>query len=705
MADPLPDPAAPALSDTSVSSNPLYRSLRDIAPRPLAAPLARLGLHRFIDLLFYFPRDYEDFTRLADPGDWEVGQPIAVAGRVVEASTRPISRGRTITNMIVQVGPVRVRCTWFNQPFRAGRHARGDEVVVRGKLRRKLGVWEFHHPQLVPFDPQTEAASSTLQPVYRLTRGIKQHDLRRLVRTVLDACLGTLEEVLPAAWRAARDLVSIDEAVAGVHFPRDRSQAERSRLRFVYQELFTLQLAMGLRRARLARAARAPALAVDARIDARIRRLFPFDLTGDQRRAIGEIARDLSRNVPMARLLQGDVGSGKTVVAQYAMLLAVAHGYQTVLMAPTEVLARQHARTLFSNLRASRVRKALLVGSLAASEREEVRRKLAAGELDLVIGTHAICQEGVRFSKLGLVVIDEQHRFGVWQRARLQRDERQPHYLVMTATPIPRTVALALYGDLDVSLLREFPPGRQPVRTYWVSERRRDAWWQFVRRKLAQGRQAIVVAPRIESDAETGLHGAAQLARRLQQTTFAGFRVGLLHGQLPAAEKDRVMVAFAQGGIHVLVATSVVEVGIDVPNAVTLTVEHAEQFGLAQLHQLRGRVGRGSHPGFVALFAQPATEAARERIEALIGTGDGFELAEVDFRLRGPGELLGTRQHGQTPLRIADLARDEDVLAQARRDARRVLADDPMLDGSDWRPLRARIERRFQDLLLLADTG
>ena len=699
------DSTIAASADAASANAVVTRPLAPLVPHEFHEPLARLGLHRYVDLLFCFPRDYEDFTQLADPSAWREGETVVVAGRVTSCSSRSLSRGGSLYQLIVQTRCESVRCTWFNQPFRSNMYHRGMEVVIRGKLKLRRGVWEFHHPHIASYDPMAPGVDETLQPVYSLTKGLDQRTLRGLARQVLEASRGAIEEVLPDRFREAHRLLGIEAAVEQVHFPRDRASADAARRRFVYQELFTLQLAMGLRRARSARLATAPVLPADARIDARIRRLFPFDLTTDQQSAIEEISSDMRRSIPMARLLQGDVGSGKTVVAQYAMLLAVAHGYQTALMAPTEVLARQHARTLFSNLRASRVRKALLVGSLKASERERVRAELASGELDLVIGTHAICQEGVEFARLGLVVIDEQHRFGVWQRARLQRDDRHPHYLVMTATPIPRTVALALYGDLDVSVLREFPPGRQPVQTYWVSESRRERWWQFVRRKLAQGRQAIVVSPRVDSDDEQGLHGAVQLAERLQRSIFSGFRVGLLHGRLSPAEKDRVMVDFSQGTVHVLVATSVIEVGIDVPNAVTLTIEHAEQFGLAQLHQLRGRVGRGKHPGFVALFAEPATAASRERIEALIGTQDGFELAEVDFRLRGPGELLGTRQHGQTPLRVADLVRDQEVLEQARRDAQEVLAADPELAGSDWSRLRERIERRFRDLLLLADTG
>jgi ATP-dependent DNA helicase RecG len=473
----------------------------------------------------------------------------------------------------------------------------------------------------------------------------------------------------------------------------------------VYQELLVLQLALALRKRMLTIDARAPELPTSAKIDARIVRLFPFELTAGQRQAIDEIAADMARPHPMNRLLQGEVGSGKTVVAVYAMLLAVAHGHQAALMAPTEVLARQHFRTLSVSLAESKVRMALLVGSLTAAERRQTLEQIAAGEVDLVVGTQAIIQEGVKFARLGLVVIDEQHKFGVKQRATLKQAGLDPHYLVMTATPIPRTVSMTLFGDLDVSTLREPPPGRQPVHTYLGDDDRREKWWDFFRKKLREGRQGFVITPLVDESDALEVANVEAAFEHLANGELADFRLGLVHGRLDAAAKDAAMQAFDAGQTQVLVATSVVEVGVDVPNATVMTIESGQRFGLAQLHQLRGRVSRGKHPGYVCVFSEAATEEGRQRLDALAATTDGFELAEVDFRLRGPGDLLGTRQHGLPPLRIADLQRDSELLDSARRDAQQLVAAGAFLHDAAFARLRKMVLARYGKALDLGDVG
>ncbi len=670
-----------------------------------ADQFGRLGLHTVADLLFFFPRRYEDFTRITRYEELEDRATAVVVGVVREVAFRRLRGGRTLFSALVELDGRAVKCVWFNQPFRREQLTRGLRVSIQGKVRRKGVSWEFSHPRVVPLEDAVSLTQSHLLPIYPLTSGLTQGTVRNCVRRVIDQFAEELVDVLPRSFRDARGLPEIGNAVTWLHLPRDVDQAEEARRRFAYQELLTLQLALGIRRWQRRLQARAPALEADSRIDARIRRRFPFELTQDQCRAVEEIAADMAQSVPMARLLQGDVGSGKTVIAQYAMLLAVAHGYRAVLMAPTEVLARQHARTLFANLRGSRVRTGLLVGSLTASQRQRVRRQLADGEIDLLIGTQALVHEPICWDRLGLVVIDEQHRFGVLQRAILRQGDHEPHYLVMTATPIPRTVALALYGDLDVSLLRERPPGRQPVKTYWVTPEQEGKWWAFVRRKLSQGRQAMVVVSRVEGDPASEMAGVEETARRLSRGALSGYRLGVLHGRLPTKEKDRIMVEFSQGKLDVLIATSVIEVGIDVPNAVVMTIEHAERFGLSQLHQMRGRVGRGAFPGFVGFFAEPANELATQRLEAFLATDDGFEIAEYDFRLRGAGELLGTRQHGQTPLRIADLQRDAKLLEEARRDAADLLADRTQWESDEWAALRRRIVQRYGESLELAEVG
>ena len=449
----------------------------------------------------------------------------------------------------------------------------------------------------------------------------------------------------------------------------------------------------------------APPLEATAQIDARIRRLFPFELTAGQQQAIAEIRADMGRPRPMNRLLQGDVGSGKTVVALYAMLLAVAHGHQAVLMAPTEILARQHAQTIRRFLGASQVRRAELIGGMPAKERAAMLEEIAAGRIDIIVGTQAILQDDVRFAKLGLVVIDEQHKFGVRQRAALKLSGPDPHYLVMTATPIPRTVTMTLFGDLEVSTLSDLPPGRQKVHTYLAGDERRERWWEFVRKKLGEGRQAYVVVPLVEESEQLSAASVQAAYEALANGELEAYRLGLIHGRMTSEEKDAAMERFRCGETQVLVSTSVVEVGVDVPNATLMTIESGQRFGLAQLHQLRGRISRGKHPGFCCVFAAAQTEEADERLKAFEGSTDGFQLAEIDFRLRGPGDLFGTRQHGLPPLRVADLQSDAALLAEARRDAAAMIATDPGLSQPDHVALRQRMLARYGKALDLGDVG
>jgi ATP-dependent DNA helicase RecG len=433
--------------------------------------------------------------------------------------------------------------------------------------------------------------------------------------------------------------------------------------------------------------------------------LFPFTFTPGQEQAIREVAADLNRPVPMNRLLQGDVGSGKTVVAVYALLVAVAHGHQAAIMAPTEVLARQHFRTLSALLSKSQVRCALLSGGMSASEREQTHSAIRKGDIDVVIGTHAIISRDVEFDRLALVVIDEQHKFGVHQRATLKQAGTAPHYLVMTATPIPRTIALAVYGDLDVSTITDSPPGRQSLYTYLAAGEERVKWWDFVRKKLREGRQGFVIVPLVE-DSENWDAASIQAAyESLANGELEAFRLGLLHGRLSPDEKEEAMARFTSGDTQVLVATSVVEVGVDVPNATLMTIYGAERFGLAQLHQLRGRVHRGAYPGYCCLFADAPDAASNPRLQAILSTTNGFELAEKDFQLRGPGELLGTRQHGLPPLRIADLRRDSSIVAEARADAQELIAADPGLAQTEHGLLRRQLLARYGKALDLGDVG
>ncbi len=667
--------------------------------------LRRLGLRTARDVLFFFPRDYQDMTDLRRVPELEEDKLQSVCGRVEEIDMRASTSGRSVVGVLLVADDGYMRAVWFNQPFMRDKFARGSRVMFSGKPKLNGLVWEMHHPKVTYLsDDETEEPPGRILPVYPLTEGLQQHHVRRIVEEAIAAYAGLLDEVFPPAFLEAHDLWPLEKALGQIHFPDDRTSLERARRRFVYQELFILQLAVALRRQAQAQRT-APALEATAKIDARIRRLIPFELTEGQRAAIAQIAADMARTTPMNRLLQGDVGSGKTVVAAYAMLLAVAHGHQAVLMAPTEILARQHALTLDRMLAASRVRRGLLIGGLASGERAELLRRTAAGELDLVVGTQAVIQEDVQFARLGLVVIDEQHRFGVRQRALLKHAGPDPHYLVMTATPIPRTITLTLFGDLDLSILRDSPPGRQKMHTYLAGDERRAQWWDFFRRKLREGRQGYVIVPLVEESDEVQAASVQATYEALANGELEAFRLGLVHGRMSAAEKDDVMARFRRGEVQVLVSTSVVEVGVDVPNATLMAIEGAERFGLAQLHQLRGRVSRGAHPGYCCAFANPQTEESQRRLEAFERSTDGFELAETDFQLRGPGELFGTRQHGLPPLRIADLTRDTALLEEARRDAQALVAADPGLSSPEHALLRRMTLVRYGQALDLGDVG
>ncbi len=669
---------------------------------PDRAPLfQKLGIRNAAELLFHFPRDYQDLSDLREIGEFEDGATVSVVGTVEDIEQRAIANG-TITGVLIRQGQGHVRGVWFNQAWLRQKFRTGQTVVFSGKVQDRGMAWEMAHPR-VQWLPDGDEAGGEILPIYPLCEGLKQQHVRRAVQHALETYLDDLEEVFPAEYLQAHQLWPLKEALPQVHFPTSMENLQAARRRFIYQELLVMQLGLALRRQMTAQQLAVP-LPATAKIKARILRLFPFELTAGQREVVATVASDMARDRPMNRLLQGDVGSGKTVVAVYAMLLAVAHGCQAALMAPTEVLARQHFDTLTRLLRRSQVRLGLLSGSLTASQRQQTLAALAAGEIDVVVGTQALVQEGVQFARLTLVVIDEQHKFGVKQRAVLRGGGLQPHYLVMTATPIPRTISMTQFGDLDVSLLRDRPPGRKGVKTYLVPEEKRESWWEFFRAKLREGRQGYVVTPRVEQ-ADDNPASVEERFESLSNGELEAFRLGMVHGRMPPEEKEANMAAFRRGEIQVLVCTTVVEVGVDVPNATLMAIEAAESFGLSQLHQLRGRVSRGTHPGICGLFADPQSEEALARLEAFVASIDGFELAELDFKLRGPGNLFSTQQHGMPPLYIADLVRDRVFLEEARRNAQQLVDADPGLANPQFALLRRMVLRRYGRVLELGDVG
>ena len=678
--------------------------LKGVGPER-AELVAKIGLKTVRDVLFYFPRSYEDLSHVTPIADLEEGVAVSLEGVVDEVDLRSRGIGKSVLGVLIRSDEMYLRATWFNQPYLREKFQAGQRVLLSGKAKRRGLRWEMTHPKVQWLDEDESSPTGRVLPVYGLTEGVTQGRMRRLVQLAVEEFSQAVEEPLDPSFREQRNLLPIHEALQIIHSPPDLEALARARRRFIYQELLVLQLAVALRRRQTRVLRSSPQLPGSAEVHRRIRRLFQFELTADQDHVIHEIAQDMAGSVPMNRLLQGDVGSGKTVVAEYAMLIAVANGHQAVMMAPTDVLARQHARTLARDLAHSKVRIGLLTGSISAKERRETLASIAKGEVDLVVGTHAVINEQLAFDRLGLVVIDEQHKFGVRQRAALKDVALAPHSLVMTATPIPRTVSMTLFGDLDVSTIRVSPSGRQPVNTYVSADERRAQWWEFFRKKLREGRQGYVVAPLVDEVQDSEVGSVEQLFETLSNGELEAFRLDLLHGRMTSAEKEAAMQSFANGETQVLVATTVVEVGIDVPNATLMTIESGERFGLAALHQLRGRISRGSHPGFLCVFADPQSAESKTRLEAFSKTTDGFELAEVDFQMRGPGELFGTKQHGLPALLIADLQRDSDVLEEARRDAQDMLADHVDDADSALLLLLRKATALYGQALDLADVG
>jgi ATP-dependent DNA helicase RecG len=678
-------------------------SLPGITPHRLEL-LGKLGITTLGELLLHLPRGYVDLSDQRPITALTPGEVQTVQGEIVELDSRSLPTGGFVASAVISDDGVTVlEGVWFNQPYATRRFRYGQRVAFTGKPRWYRDHWQMSNPHVQILEGSGPTRPGVL-PIYPLTEDLRADVLRSLIARAVDLHAAAVPDCLPPSLRQREGWPSLAEALRQIHCPTSLAETAAARQRLLYEQLFVLQTALALRRRELSDRQQAPRLPVTPLIDERIRRLFPFRLTQDQNRAIAEVCADLAKDRPMQRLLQADVGAGKTAVAVYALLVAVANKYQAALMAPTEVLARQHAHTLDRYLAHSRVRRVLLTGALTARERREALEGLRQGQIDLVVGTQALAQEGIAFARLGLVVVDEQHKFGVHQRARLRRLGHSPHYLVMTATPIPRTVTLTVFGDLDLTLMRELPPGRQPVVTRWLDPSQRDWLYQQLQAALAEGRQAYVVCPLVEDTGQSSLRSASSTYKELCAGPLRDYAVGLLHGQQEEEVKADIMERFRRREIDVLVSTSVVEVGVDVPNATWMIVEDAERFGLSQLHQLRGRVSRGTSPGFCYLFANPAGDEAAERLRVFLRTSDGFTLAEEDARLRGAGELFGTRQHGTGE--IVDLGPGGlQLLERARRDAFEVVAADPQLARPEHAALRRAVFEQYGETLELPEVG
>ena len=688
---------------------PLTTSVRytkGVGPK-MAGVLNRLGLATAEDVLYYLPRRYEDrscFKAIADVKPHEI---VTIKGRVLTFGVRRSKKGMNIFQLAVGDDTGKIYCVWFNCPFMKKFFRVGQKIIVYGKAE-KYSTMQIHQPEyeiLDEEDPGPSVHIGRIVPVYSSTQDLTQRFLRTLVKRTLDDYGRGFQDILPTKVRAKHKLVDITFAIHNIHFPHSFDNLKKSYKRLVFEEFFLLQLAIAFKKKDSMTAFDGIMHKSESLPEEMLKELIPFELTRDQSRVMREIAGDMKAAKPMNRLLEGDVGSGKTVVALYGLLLTVKNGFQGTVMAPTEILAEQHYMNLSRMLMGTDINVALLIGSLKKGAREAVLSQIKSGEADIVVGTHALIEDGVEFKKLGLAVIDEQHKFGVSQRAILRKKGNNCDVLVMTATPIPRTLALTVYGDLDISTLRHLPSGRRPVSTYWVEEESRRKVYSFLKEEIKKGRQAYVVYPKIEGTQKSSMKAAVDMYGELKDNNFKEFEVGLIHGRMRPDEKDAVMEKFRKKKIDLLVSTVVIEVGIDVPNATVMFIENAERFGLSQLHQLRGRIGRGEHQSYCILLGAPQTERALRRLKAMTETSDGFQIAEEDLELRGPGDLFGTRQHGLPEIRFGSIIQDMDIMELARKEAFQMVGDDPGLDDFNHVMLKNALRKRFRGKLDLVRVG
>jgi ATP-dependent DNA helicase RecG len=680
------------------------RFLKGVGPAR-AKTFVQLGVRTVGDLLEYFPREWAFTPEPIKINQMQQEQSATIIGLIESVDYQSFRQPPIFEAMLADETGV-CRIVWFHGGYLQNQLKPGIVLMASGKVSFYRHQLQMTNPRFVVLDEERLKSSDYFSGgVYPASAGLSSRQIKRIVTPLLDNLNELTPEFYDTAFLKNTNLIGRKDAFSWIHLPPDEEKLVQAKRRLKYDELFLMQAGLALRRYKTQHFSAALSVKCTDEIDSRIRKRFPFLLTEDQNICIAEIVADMGKNQPMNRLLQGDVGSGKTVVALYAALLAVANKQQVAIMAPTEILAGQHFLSIERYLKGSNVRRILITGGLTGKKRKEILNRISTGQMDIVVGTVALLQKDIEFAKLGLVVIDEQHKFGVHQRLLL-RKQASPHCLVMTATPIPRTLAMTAFGDLDVSIIKHSPPGRGEVITRWVNPQDRQKAYEFIRERLRAKKQAYFVYPRIASVEEDAVVKAATDEwRSLSEKIFPEFTVELLHGRMTSAKKQRIMAEFRKGKINVLVATIVVEVGLDVPNATVMVIEGADRFGLAQLHQLRGRIGRGEAKSYCLLFAETGRDAAKKRLEIMTRSNDGFEIAEHDLRLRGPGELFSTRQHGLPDLKIANIIDDYELLIMARRNAFELISEDHTLTKPEHKNIRQALLTKFGDSLGLADVA
>ncbi|MGA2915777.1 MAG: ATP-dependent DNA helicase RecG [Sedimentisphaerales bacterium] len=686
----------------NVSLDMSVQFLKGVGPARVTT-FEKLGIKSVFDLLEYYPRDWFFAPEPVKIEQIKENQTVTLVG-TVESTDFQYWRKPSYFEAYINDDTGSCRIIWFNSKFLQGKILPSQNLIVWGKIGQYKHQLQLTNPKFVIVEGDEITADSFSGPVYPATAQLPGGQIKRIFRSSLDKIVELVPEFFDADFLKKSNLIERQKAYKWIHSPEDESQVDKAKRRLKYDELFLMQAALALRRYKVKHFAKAVPLKCTEQIDKRIRKRFPFLLTEDQDKVIGEIAADLAKQVPMNRLLQGDVGSGKTVVALYAALIAVANKQQVAIMAPTEILAGQHFINIERYLKGSDVQRVLITGGINGEKRKEILDGIKSGETNIIVGTTALLQEDVQFANLSLVIIDEQHKFGVHQRAQLRKDA-EPHCLVMTATPIPRTLAMTVFGDLDISVIKHSPPGRGQVITRYIQPKDLPKAYDFIRERLKAKKQVYFVYPRIVDSENGDVKAAIAEYENLSKNIFPEFNVGLLHGQMAGDDKQKIMDDFRKGKIHCLVSTVLIEVGIDVPNATIMVIEGADRFGLAQLHQLRGRIARSQSKAYCLLVAQAESETAKSRLEIMTRSNDGFEIAEHDLKIRGPGELLSSRQHGLPDLKIADIIDDFDLLTLARKDAFELVEKDPMLKSAEHRNIRAELMRKFADSLGLVDVG